>query len=128
MATILLVSACRPAAPGFPPDAPDFQGRINGIYYDAASTGPGGLRRIAVAVDQKYSPALPPTGYAWIDSATRFGVVTESGIDWRMPRLRGAYVRVWLGRHMSNPTDIDFFGTARLIAIDSMPSPGPRTP
>lgn len=111
--------ACRPIPRTLPSNPPDIRGLVTGSSYDSTSSGPGGLNRIGIRLDPGSAPGLPPRAYARVDSATRFAVVTSEGIDWRLPDLHGAYVRVWFRSPPSTPTSVDFFGDARIVAIDS---------
>ena len=116
---LLAACACRPHRQELPVDAPLFHGRIVGERYSVQSTGPGGLSQVEVALSGPHKRGLPGIAHIRIDSATRFAVVSASGIDWRIPDIYGTYVRVWSRGGTSNPTNVDFFLTARIVAIDS---------
>ena len=119
--------AARHAADPLPPEPHAIEGRIIGQRYFSGATGPGGLQRIEIALTRTATSAdLPPRAYVRVDSATRFAVVTGGIVDWRLPSLPFAYVRVWFRGPHSNPTHADFFGDARIIAIDSIPCPVAR--
>ena len=57
---------------------------------------------------------------AWVDSLTSFVGRARDSVDWSLPQLRGAHVRVWFRSPPSSPNVGEVWARASVIAIDSL--------
>jgi hypothetical protein len=114
--SILLVGCQRRDRPS--PAPPQAEGRVTGQAFDTRTRGLGGLSRITIALHRptvEYSRA-----HIWIDSLTVFVGPARDSVDWSLPQLRDAHLRVWFRGQPSTPNAGEVWGKAATVAIDSI--------
>ena len=117
VAILIALPACKRRGEPLPAP-PSAEGAVVGQAFDARTGGWGGLRRITLALHG-------PTGEynrveVWVDSLTRFVGPERDSVDWSLPQLRGAHVRVWFRSAASTPNAGEVWARAAIIAIDSL--------
>lgn len=116
---LAVLSGCRREVRPPAPVPADVEGRIAGRSFDARTGGLGGVGRLTLTVESRAFARV----HVWVDSLTSFVGAARDSVDWRLPQLLDAHVRVWFRGNPSTPNNDEIWAKADVIAIDSLGTP-----
>ena len=117
---LLSPTGCRRAIQSPSPVPADVAGQVLGYAFDARTGGLGGIGRITLTLEPEVTRAFA-RAQLWVDSLTKFEGPARDSVDWALPNLRGAQVRVWFRGDPSTPHNDEIWAKADIIAIDALP-------